>query len=99
MPSLLEPTPSFSVAASNNKREDWVLTSARCERCQMRGRRRCGAAQIAQMYHYVEPVGAGHAYCMDLVLPEVSPQGIGCGACDTCGTDASDWKNELTSIR
>lgn len=94
------PEPSFALVSASS-RDDWQLLSLRCERCQLRGRRTCGEAKIATMYHYTEKVGNGNAYCMDVTLPEVPDDGFGVGACERCGTTADPdyWDLGLSSVR
>lgn len=93
------PEPSFSLVASDSDRNDWVLISRKCERCASRGRRRCGMRHVTRMRHYLEPVGAGQAFCMDVLFPSSSDGASYSVFCDVCGDATAVWSAALTSRR
>jgi hypothetical protein len=94
-----EPEPTFALVASDRERNDWVLISLKCDRCASRGRRRCGMRHIARMKHYLEPVGAGQAFCMDVMFPMSSADGSRDVFCEQCGDGSASWSSELSSRR
>lgn len=93
------PEPSFTLVSSAGDRNDWVLLSRKCERCASRGRRRCGMRHVARMQHYLEPVGAGQAFCMDVLFPVSSEGASSAVSCDVCGDASVGWSAALTSRR
>lgn len=95
--------PTFVLTAKSSERKEWLLTSSRCESCELRGRRRCGQGHLVRMRHYVESVGAG-AYCMDVDFPSLLPDGRRSVVCATCcgGEEEArgvSWTADLTSRR
>jgi len=93
------PEPSFCLVSSDTERNDWVLISHKCERCASRGRRRCGMRHITRMRHYLEPVGAGQAFCMDVLFPTSAEDATRAVFCDVCGDASASWSSALTSRR
>lgn len=103
-----EPAPEFILLAKDGARKAWVLMSARCEMCEGRGRRRCEMGQVARIRHYMEAVGAGQAYCMDVELPQ-KQNGCAlvtapCAACEAASLDldesaCTEWNMDQTSRR
>lgn len=98
--SVHESEPAFALVASSSERKDWALMSQRCESCESKGKRRCGMGQVARLVHYIEPCGAGHAFCMDMRLPRRA-DGACTVVCEACGAREDDirWPRELTSRR
>merc|ERR1740129_1315042 len=94
-----EPEPTFTLMASDGERNDWALISLQCERCASRGRRRCGMRHMMYTRHYLEPVGAGQAFCMDVLFPTRGESGDRAVVCQNCGDSAASWSAELTSRR
>lgn len=93
------PEPAFALVASDSERNEWVLIALKCDRCASRGRRRCGMRHIARMRHYLEPVGAGQAFCMDVMFPTSSEGDSREVFCDLCGDASASWSSELSSRR
>jgi len=93
-----EPEPSFMLMASDSERNQWALASLQCESCASHGRRRCGTRQVMCVRHYLEPVGAGQAFCMDVFFP-AQEKGAHRVVCGTCGGADAAWTQELTSRR
>jgi len=91
--------PSFTMVASNGSRDQWALTSVRCDRCESRGKRQCGQRELMRLCHYVESVGDGQAFCMDVDLPELAEDGSRVVLCEQCGDPSSQWAMELTARR
>eukprot|EP00930_Biecheleria_cincta_P079704 TRINITY_DN6760_c1_g3_i1.p1 TRINITY_DN6760_c1_g3~~TRINITY_DN6760_c1_g3_i1.p1 ORF type:complete len:295 (-),score=63.75 TRINITY_DN6760_c1_g3_i1:44-928(-) len=75
--------PSF-VLKGNASKDQWSLTSVRCEQCESRGTRLCGTRELARMSHYCETVGDGNAFCMDVELPEMREDGSCNVVCTVC---------------
>lgn len=94
-----EPEPSFTMIASDSERNQWALASLQCESCASHGRRRCGTRQVMCVRHYLEPVGAGQAFCMDVFFPAMQDRGVGCVVCGACGGADAAWTQELSSRR
>merc|ERR1719277_1213961 len=98
-----EPQPTFALVASDDERNDWALISLQCERCASRGRRRCGMRHLMRTRHYLEPVGAGQAFCMDVLFPTRVASGARACFCQDCGSGdgqaTAPWATELTSRR
>mmetsp|Transcript_14865 Transcript_14865/g.32093 ORF Transcript_14865/g.32093 Transcript_14865/m.32093 type:complete len:293 (-) Transcript_14865:170-1048(-) len=92
-------SPSFVLLATNSSKRDWDLHSLRCEECQVRGRRRCGKRALFRLSHYVESVGEGQAFCMDVDLPCPAEDGRRQVLCDSCGETTDAWSLELTARR
>jgi len=95
----VEPQPSFTLMASDSERNQWALASLQCERCASHGRRRCGTSQVMCVRHYLEPVGAGQAFCMDVFFPAKQDRGVQCEICGTCSGAEAAWTQALTSRR
>lgn len=98
-----EPAPTFTLMASDGERNDWALISLQCERCSSNGKRRCGVRHMMRARHYLEPVGAGQAFCMDVLFPMRIESGARAVFCQSCGCGGSAangrWSPELTSRR
>jgi len=94
-----EPEPTFALVASNTEHNDWALISLQCDNCAAQGRRRCGARHMMRYQHYLEPVGAGQAFCMDLLCPTRRQDGSRAILCPCCGEAAAAWTKEHTSRR
>jgi len=87
--------PAFTVSATSAARDEWSLYSERCDQCESRGKRVCGRRGLARMRHYVELMGEGKAFCMDLAAPDESSVW-----CPACGGNPEDWTiKELTTRR
>merc|ERR1719336_3364570 len=89
---------SFSLAASGHDNREWVLTSLRCERCEARGRRMCGAAAIARFRCHADSAAANasRSIGVDLVAP-FGQDGVRASMCTKCGERGATWVTELTS--
>jgi len=94
-----EPEPAFTLMASDSERNDWALISLQCEGCAWRGRRQCGARHIMRTRHYLEAVGAGQAFCMDVLFPRRAATGMPADFCQSCSCEVASWCKELTSRR
>lgn len=93
--------PSFVMKALSGTRNDWVLESMRghCEMCEARGRRTCGTRQLLRLCQYIETIGEGQAFCVDVELPSRREDG-GVGViCDSCGDADAKWERLLTARR
>lgn len=75
--------PSF-LLTSNHKKNQWSLSSVRCQQCESRGTRLCGTRELGRMSHYCEAVGSGNAFCMDVEIPEVQEDGSSSIVCPVC---------------
>lgn len=94
-----EATPTFELRGNSSK-DQWTLCSVRCEQCEARGKRQCGVRSLARMTQYIEPVGDGHAFCMDVELPESYKDGKCEVICSVCGDpDAEIGKTLMTTRR
>jgi len=91
--------PAFLLSAASSARNDWDLTSVRCEECELRGKRQCGRRSLMRLTHYVESVGEGQAFCMDVELPCKLEDGSRAVLCDCCGDASASWSVELTARR
>lgn len=90
--------------AADAGRKTWCLMSTRCDGCESRGRSTCGVCCLACVRHYMEAVGGGKAYCMDVMLPRMQDGAIlssePCTACQEAGlVTSTQWTKELTSRR
>jgi len=90
--------PSF-VLQSNTALNQWKLHSVRCELCESRGKRTCGKRELARMSHYIETVGEGQAFCLDLELPQEGKDGDPAVLCDVCGDPKAKLATKLTTRR
>lgn len=91
----------------------WSLHAARCEGCEARGRRRCGARELARFALRRERIGTSEALCMDVELPGHAGSRAGSpgspgggrspgspgGGCQVCGACPAEQVTELTSRR
>lgn len=91
--------PSFTMVASNGSRDQWSLTSIRCDKCESRGKRQCGQRELMRLCHYVETVGDGQAFCMDVDLPSLAEDGSRTIMCEQCGDASAQWGMDLTARR
>jgi len=91
--------PSFTLSASSSARTTWTLTSARCERCQLRGSRQCGKRELMRLLHYSEAIGDGQAFCIDVELPHVQEDGSPAVICERCGDARPPAEVALTAKR
>lgn len=91
--------PSFTLIANNRERKDWALVSLRCEGCRAQGRQRCGHSVMARMFQYIESVGPGQAFCMDMELPPLREDGSRENMCEVCNAHCGNWSMEITSRR
>lgn len=93
--------PDFALVATSAARDRWMLTSIRCDRCETRGRRQCGSRELLRLHHYVESVGEGQAFCMDVELPMREEDGSRAVLCEICrdGQGTAQWSTELTVRR
>jgi len=92
--------PAFDVQA-NPRGDQWTLRSLRCEHCEFRGTRASGPRSLANVSHYREEVGAGTAWCMDVLLPKINDDGSSAVWCQVCGCagQQEEERTELTMRR
>jgi hypothetical protein len=95
--------PAFKLEACKGNEKKWVLTSLRCEECEALGKRECGVRELARISHYIESIGDGQAFCMDVAVPHVHESGrtdVWCKVCgDGAGAVADSCAEVLTSRR
>jgi len=96
--------PAFVLSAGDASLKTWLLTSSRCEGCERRGRLCCHVGCLARIQHYMEAIGAGKAYCMDVSLPRgedgAALTSEGCVACQEASPGArAAWMRDATSRR
>lgn len=90
--------PAFVLEAAGAELSDWTLT-AKCERCEARGRRQCGVGPIARFVHYMQDIGPSSAWCMDVKFPSASAGGAGVGMCEACSGMVAQWQAAMTTRR
>lgn len=81
--------PAFTLVPNRSK-DRWTLHAKICDHCECRGKRICGSRELAYISHHKEDVGQGQVYCLDMEIPEVSPEGevaIWCPVCKNQDTD------------
>lgn len=91
--------PAFTMVAGSSARDHWVLTCVRCDRCESRGKRQCGQRELMRLCHYVETVGDGQAFCMDVDLPAEHEDGSRSVLCECCGDASRQYTTALTARR
>lgn len=101
IPSNGEPPCAFGPAfvLSSTAKDQWTLTSTKCEHCEWHAKRQHGTRTLANFFHYKEQVGVGQALCMDLELPEIGERNSTTVWCPVCGDATKQGKIELTTRR
>lgn len=89
--------PAF-VLQGNKEKNRWSLSRERCDLCESLGRRTCGSHEIARMSHYVETVGEGQAFCLDLEMP-VGQNGSRVVTCGVCGDPKARFEMRVSTRR
>jgi len=92
--------PAFTLTCPAKRQ--WILKSIRCERCEHLGTRKCGVRELAKLSQYVEPVGDGQAFCMDVVTPMVNEDrqpDVWCAVCGDVDGDDEERTCGLTTRR
>lgn len=89
---------SFVLHPCGRDYREWVLTST-CERCAMRGRRRCGNAPMARFLRGGDSPGVGRTAAKGVAveLPAVTLDGDRACTCDVCGDSAAPWVAEVSA--
>jgi hypothetical protein len=91
--------PAFTLMP-NDRRDRWELHADTCDRCEDRGRRRCGRRELATISHHTEKIDENDVkiFCLDMEIPAVSQSGVVDVWCPVCnGEDAELRFIELTT--